>query len=239
MANNISINISANTASAVSGIQNVNNGLQKLVVQFQTAKSACERLAMGLTAISQVYMTASIVVEKITAAVRATVDAYSAQEQAEIRLQTTLKATQNAVGMSASELLDLADSLQKVTAYSDQEIIAVEGILAATRKIGRDVMPEATKAVLNMAAATGEDATQAAERLAQALADPAGEIESLKEAGIQLTEIQAENVKTVQEQNGIYSAQKIILKEIAGTYGDMAAAIADTDTGKLQQIGNV
>ncbi len=180
MANNISINISANTASAVSGIQNVNNGLQKLVVQFQTAKSACERLAMGLTVISQVYMTASIVVEKITAAVRATVDAYSAQEQAEIRLQTTLKATQNAVGMSASELLDLADSLQKVTAYSDQEIIAVEGILAATRKIGRDVMPEATKAVLNMAAATGEDATQVAERLAKALADPAGEIESLK-----------------------------------------------------------
>lgn len=218
MANNISINISANTASAVSGIQNVNNGLQKLVVQFQTAKSACERLAMGLTVISQVYMTASIVVEKITTAVRATVDAYSAQEQAEIRLQTTLKATQNAVGMSASELLDLADSLQKVTAYSDQEIIAVEGILAATRKVGRDVMPEATNAVLNMAAAIGEEATLAAERLAQALADPAGEIESLKEAGIQLTEAQSENVKGVQEQNGIYSAQKIILKEIAG-YG--------------------
>ncbi|MBO8436158.1 MAG: phage tail length tape measure family protein [Spirochaetes bacterium] len=163
-------------------------------------------------------MTASIVVEKITTAVRATVDAYSAQEQAEIRLQTTLKATQNAVGMSASELLDLADSLQKVTAYSDQEIIAVEGILAATRKVGRDVMPEATNAVLNMAAAIGEEATLAAERLAQALADPAGEIESLKEAGIQLTEAQSENVKGVQEQNGIYSAQKIILKEIAG-YG--------------------
>ena len=101
------------------------------------------------------------------------------------------------------------------------------------------MLPEATRAVLDMAAATGDDATGAAKDLAQALADPAGEIESLKKKGIQLTEEQAENIKKVQEQNGVYAAQKILLQEVAETYGGMAEAIASTDTGKLQQISNV
>ena len=101
------------------------------------------------------------------------------------------------------------------------------------------MLPEATRAVLDMAAATGDDATGAAKDLAQALADPAGEIESLKEKGIQLTEEQAENIKKVQEQNGVYAAQKILLQEVSETYGGMAEAIASTDTGKLQQISNV
>ncbi len=237
--NEITIQIAANAQNAVNGINSVNQKLDQLQKATDTASSKFLRLSAGVQGAISIFTAVSSVVQKVAEAASACVSAYAAQEQAEIRLQTTLKATQNAVGMSASELLDLAESLQKVTAYSDQEIIAVEGILAATRKIGRDVMPEATRAVLNMAAATGEDATQAAERLAQALADPAGEIESLKEAGIQLTEKQAENVKAVQEQNGIYSAQQIILDEIAATYGDMARAIADTDTGKLQKIGDV
>ena len=33
--------------------------------------------------------------------------------------------------------------------------------------------------------------------------------------------------------------QQLLLAVVAGTYGDMAAAIADTDTGKLEKIGSV
>ncbi len=101
------------------------------------------------------------------------------------------------------------------------------------------MLPEATRAVLDMAAATCDDAAGAAKNLAQALADPAGEIESLKEKGIQLTEEQAENIKKVQEQNGVYEALNLLLQEVAGVYGGMAEAITFTDTGKFQQISNV
>ena len=239
MANNIAIQISANTQQAVAGIQSVNQKLDQMQKATDTASSRFIRISAVVQSGLMIFDRLQAGLQMVASAASACVTAYSAQEIAERRLQTTLRATQNAVGMSAGEMLDLADALSQVSTYSDQEILAVEQMLAATRKISAEVMPEATQAILDMAAATGEDAANAAQRLSQALSDPAGEIESLKEAGIQLSEEQKENIKKVQEQNGVYEAQKILLKEVESTYGGMARAIADTDTGKLQQISDV
>lgn len=238
MANNIQLKISADIGSAVQGINQVNQKLDQMATSAERNQRRFATLAAGFIATMSALGIVKEAVSAVVDTAKALVDAYSAQEQAEIKLQGVLTATAGAVGMSAAEMLGLADSLQKVTTYSDQEIIAVEQVLAATRKIGRDVMPEATKAVLDMAAATGDDAAGAAKDLAQALADPAGEIESLKEKGIQLTNAQAENIRKVQEQNGLYEAQLLLLKEVEGTYGGIATALADTDTGKLQQLKN-
>lgn len=235
----LTIKISANVVQALGGIESVKQKLEQMSKSTMTASERFVDFSAKLSAVSIAFQSVSRIMGIAVSAAKDVITAYSAQEQAERRLQTVLTATQNAVGMSAAELYNLADSLSKVTTYSDQEILAVEQMLAATRRIGRDVMPEATRAVLDMAAATGDDAAGAAKDLAQALADPAGEIESLKEKGIQLTEEQAENIKKVQEQNGVYEAQKLLLKEVAETYGGMAEAIASTDTGKLQQISNV
>ena len=233
---NITLKIAADASQAIQGINSVNLKMEQMQTAAQRVSSGLVNLGTKLTSTALSFSTLAAMVGKVVETAKELVISYSAQEQAEVRLQATLKATQNACGMSATELLNLADSLQQVTTYSDQEIIAAEQVLVATRKIGRDVMPEATKAILDMAAATGEDLTGAAQRLGQALADPAGEIESLKEANIQLTEEQAENIKKVQEQNGLYEAQRIILKEVADTYGGIAEALADTDTGKLEQL---
>lgn len=235
----LTIKISANVVQALGGIESVKQKLEQMSKSTMTASERFVDFSAKLSAVSIAFQSVSRIMGIAVSAAKDVITAYSAQEQAERRLQTVLAATQNAVGMSATELYNLADSLSKVTTYSDQEIIAVEQMLAATRRIGRDVLPEATRAVLDMAAATGDDAAGAAKDLAQALADPAGEIESLKEKGIQLTEEQAENIKKVQEQNGVYAAQKILLQEVSKTYGGMAEAIASTDTGKLQQISNV
>ena len=236
MAGNITLKISSDVQSAVNGINSVNQKLDQFKQKTESASSKLTQFTVGFNSFADMGSKVVSVIRAMVDVAAELVNSYSAQEQAEVRLQATLKATQNACGMSATELLNLADSLQQVTTYSDQEIIAAEQVLVATRKIGRDVMPEATKAILDMAAATGEDLTGAAQRLGQALADPAGEIESLKEANIQLTEEQAENIKKVQEQNGLYEAQRIILKEVADTYGGIAEALADTDTGKLEQL---
>ena len=217
MANNIAIQISANAQQAVAGIQTVNQKLNQMQKSTETASSRFIRISAVMQGSLMIFNRVQSGLQLVASAVSACTGAYSVQEQAERRLQTTLTATQNAVGMSASELFNLADALSSVTTYSDQEIIAVEQMLASTRKIGRDIMPEATKAVLDMAAVTGDDAVGAAHDLAQALADPAGEIESLKEKGIQLSEEQKKNIQRVQEQNGVYEAQKILLQEVAGT----------------------
>ena len=236
MASDITLRVSADTSQAINSLNNLTVKLKQVGNDFDFASTKIGKISTTISLVGTATNTLTAYMQKFISVATELVNSYAAQEQAEVRLQATLKATQNACGMSATELLNLADSLQQVTTYSDQEIIAAEQVLVATRKIGRDVMPEATKAILDMAAATGEDLTGAAQRLGQALADPAGEIESLKEANIQLTEEQAENIKKVQEQNGLYEAQRIILKEVADTYGGIAEALADTDTGKLEQL---
>lgn len=238
MANNITIRIASDVSSAVSGINQVNQKLDQLQAANEKARKSLAAISAGFTAVTSAVGIVANAISVVVDLGKDLTNAYTLQEQAEIRLQSVLKATQNAVGMSAGEMLELADSLQKATTYSDQEILAVEQMLAATRLIGRDIVPEATLAILDMAAAAGEDATGAAQRLAKALSNPAGEMESLKEAGIQLTEEQKRNIEKVQEQNGLYEAQKILLQEVAGTYGGMATAIASTDTGKLEQLQN-
>ena len=238
MANNITIKIASDVSSAVQGINQVNQKLDSLIRAGESVRNKFTQMTAVAGGISMAYGAVSNVVGKVVATVNSLVTAYSTQASAEVRLQQTLAATQEACGMSASELMNLAESLQQVTSYSDQEIMAVEQVLVATRKIGRDVIPEATMAILDMAAATGEDATGAAQRLAQALADPAGEIESLKEANIQLSEEQAENIKKVQEQNGLYEAQKLLLQEVNSTYGGIATTLANTDIGKIDKLKN-
>ena len=238
MAGNITLKISSDVQSAVNGINSVNQKLDQFRQKTETATSKLTQFTVGFNSFVDMGGKVASAIRVVVDACTELVNSYSAQEQAEVRLQSTLTATSQACGMSAAELLNLADSLQQVTTYSDQEIIAAEQVLVATRKIGRDVMPEATKAILDMAAATGEDLTGAAQRLGQALAGPAGEIESLKEANIQLTEEQAENIKKVQEQNGLYEAQKLLLQEVNNTYGGIAESLANTDTGKLEQLQN-
>lgn len=233
---NINLKITADASQAIQGINSVNLKMEQMQTASQRVSTGLVNLGTKLASTALSFSTIAAMVGKVVETAKELVTSYSVQEQAEVRLQSTLKATQQACGMSATELLNLADSLQQVTTYSDQEIIAAEQVLVATRKIGRDVMPEATKAILDMAAATGEDLTGAAQRLGQALADPAGEIESLKEANIQLTEKQAENIKKVQEQNGLYEAQKLLLQEVNNTYGGIAESLANTDTGKLEQL---
>ena len=239
MASNIQIEIAADVQKAVQGIEAVVQRLDKMQDSAEKNKKSFTSFTASFALFSSALNTVSSYVSTFISAVGNLTEAYSAQELAERKLQTTLKATQNVVGMSAGELFDYADSLSQVTTYSNQEIIAAEQMLASVRMIGHEVMPEATRAVLDMAAATGEDLTGAAQRLAQALADPAGEIESLKEAGIQLTEEQKKNIEKAQDQNDIYKAQKLLLEQVSNTYGGMAEAIADTDTGKLRQISNV
>ncbi len=239
MASNISLQIAADVSSAVKGIQSVAQQLSDLKNSSSSGLSAFTSLATGVASTRVVFDTVAQSISKVVSVASNLISAYASQEQAEMRLQTMLKATQNACGMTAAELLDLAEALSEVTTYAAGDVLEIENVLIATENLGRDVVPEATKAVLNLASATGRDATQAARQLSRALADPAKNINVLNSAGLTLTSTQIENIKTVQEQSGIYEAQRLILDHVAATYGDMAEAIAQTDSGKLERIKNV
>lgn len=238
------------SASAVSSVssaaETASARTDRMEKSLKDAAAASSELSDKQSALGRVLTSGTAVIAGVTAAIAGVVavskdliSVYSVQEQAEVRLEATLRATGNAIGMSSKELRDLASSFQEVTTYGDEAIIEVEKLFVASGSISRQALPRATEAVLDLAAAMGEDLSASAKRLAKALADPKSNLDSLKDANIQLSDAQKEEIKQLQEQGNLLGAQSIILEKVESSYGGIAKALADTDTGKLTQISNV
>ena len=238
------------SASAVSSVssaaETASARTDRMEKSLKDAAVASLELSDKQAALGRVLTSGTAVIAGVTAAIAGVVavskdliSTYSIQEQAEVRLEATLRATGNAIGMSSKELKDLASSFQEVTTYGDEAIIEVEKLFVASGSVSRQALPRATEAVLDLAAAMGEDLGASAKRLAKALADPKSNLDALKDANIQLSDAQKEEIKALQEQGDLMGAQSIILEKVESSYGGIAKAIADTDTGKLTQISNV
>ena len=238
---------SASAVSAVSSAaETASARTDRMEKSLKDAAAASSELSEKQSALGRVLTSGTAVIAGVTAAIAGVVavskdliSTYSVQEQAEVRLEATLRATGSAIGMSSKELRDLASSFQEVTTYGDEAIIEVEKLFVASGSISRQALPRATEAVLDLAAAMGEDLNASAKRLAKALADPKSNLDSLKDANIQLSDAQKEEIKQLQEQGDLMGAQSIILEKVESSYGGIAKALADTDTGKLTQISNV
>lgn len=238
---------SASAVSAVSSAaETASARTDRMEKSLKDAAAASSELSEKQSALGRVLTSGTAVIAGVTAAIAGVVavskdliSIYSIQEQAEVRLEATLRATGNAIRMSSKELKDLASSFQEVTTYGDEAIIEVEKLFVASGSISRQALPRATEAVLDLAAAMGEDLGASAKRLAKALADPKSNLDSLKDANIQLSDTQKEEIKALQEQGDLMGAQSIILEKVESSYGGIAKALADTDTGKLTQISNV
>lgn len=238
MASNIQIKIASDVGNAVNGINQVSQKLSQLSQIFQSASAKVTMVGGAFFTVQAFAQTAIGAIQKVADVVGDLSAAYMAQEKAEASLQAALKATSSACGMTATELLSMAESLSKVTSYSDQTVMAVEQVLVSARTIGAEVMPEATQACLDMAAALGEDAVSSARRLAKVLADPKSNLDALKDANIQLTQAQKDQITELQEQNKLFDAQSIVLESVAASYGGVAEALANTDAGKIDQLKN-
>lgn len=238
---------SASAVSAVSSAaETASARTDRMEKSLKDAAAASSELSEKQSALGRVLTSGTAVIAGVTAAIAGVVavskdliSTYSVQEQAEVRLEATLRATSSAIGMSSKELRDLASSFQEVTTYGDEAIIEVEKLFVASGSISRQALPRATEAVLDLAAAMGEDLNASAKRLAKALADPKSNLDALKDANIQLSDAQKEEIKQLQEQGDLMGAQSIILEKVESSYGGIAKALADTDTGKLTQISNV
>ena len=238
---------SASAVSAVSSAaETASARTDRMEKSLKDAAAASSELSEKQSALGRVLTSGTAVIAGVTAAIAGVVavskdliSIYSIQEQAEVRLEATLRATGSAIGMSSKELRDLASSFQELTTYGDEAIIEVEKLFVASGSISRQALPRATEAVLDLAAAMGEDLGASAKRLAKALADPKSNLDSLKDANIQLSDAQKEEIKALQEQGDLLGAQSIILEKVESSYGGIAKALADTDTGKLTQISNV
>jgi hypothetical protein len=139
------------------------------------------------------------------------------------KLNTALKSTGNYTDEASAELVKYAESLQQVTAFEDDAIVAVEAMLA-TFKLAPDEIKIATQAVLDLATATGQDLQSAAILMGKAMV---GETGMLKRYGIM-----------VDENKYATEGWKAVIDEINVEFGGQALAQGETYTGMLERMKN-
>ncbi len=139
--------------------------------------------------------------------------------------------------MTREELIKLADAYQLSTLFGKEQVLGGESMLLTFTKIGKDVFPQATEAMLNMAQKMGSDPRSAAIQLGKALQDPVLGMSALRRVGVNFSEDQAKWAKSMVEQGRIVEVQKFILNELQTEFGGVAKAAGDTAAGKIVILG--
>jgi hypothetical protein len=166
------------------------------------------------------------------------VKAFTESEDAIAQTNAVLASTKNVAGITADSITKLATSLQKVTKYSDEDVRSVENLLLTFTAVGKDIFPQATSTVLDMATALGEDTKSASIQLGKALQDPILGITALRKVGVNFNDAQKDVIQKLVDTGKTAEAQKLILKELQTEFGGSAEAAGKTFAGSLARLKN-
>lgn len=162
----------------------------------------------------------------------------SASQQKLTQMDSVLKSTGGAAGMTKDELVKLADAQGKLTTFSKGTNLETENLLLTFTNIGKKTFPDALTAVNDMSQALGQDTKSSAIQLGKALNDPVKGITALSRVGVSFTQQQKDQIAAMQKAGDTAGAQSIILKELQKEFGGSAEAAGKTFGGQLTILKN-
>ncbi len=160
------------------------------------------------------------------------------QEKALKQLEARLISTKGVSGQTKDGLIAMADSLSKVTTFSDDAINSMQALLLQFTRVRGGEFVAAQEQILNVATALGTDLQSAAMQVGKALNDPIKGISQLGRAGITFSEEQKEVIKSLVETGRTADAQKMILQGLETQFGGAARAARETLGGSLTSLKN-
>ena len=157
----------------------------------------------------------------------------AAYESQKVMKQTEaiIKATGGAANLTAQQVADLSGRLSQQVGVDDELIQTSANLLLTFKQVqnqmgdGNKIFDRAIQASLDLGNVFGST-DAAAMQLGKALSDPVKGITALRRAGINFTDSQKEQIKTLVESGNTLDAQKLILKEVESQVGGTAAATA-------------
>lgn len=201
---------------------------QKMSASFNRSADQSKKLLLGVAAVG-----AGVVAFGVSS-----VKAFQDSENKISQTNAVLKSTGNIAGVTADQVTKLASSLERQTKFSDEDVRSVENLLLTFTSIGKDIFPQATKTVLDMATALGEDTSSASIQLGKALQDPVLGITALRRVGVNFNDKQKEVIQHLVDTGKSAEAQRLILKELNREFGGSATAAGNTFSGSLAKIKN-
>ena len=205
----------------------------------RSSKDAATSLGKVEAATSKVgsiakFALAGVGVAAIGAFVKSSVGAALEAEKAQNRLEAVFKATGETTGEAAQEAADYAGELSQLIGVDDELIMAGQAILVTFKDVSSEaaraagVFDDATAAGADLAAAGFGSIEANAKLLGIALNDPIAGLGRLRKAGVQFTEQQQAQIRTMVETGDLLGAQKVILAEIETQVGGTAEATASS-----------
>ena len=180
----------------------------------------------------------SYVIGKLIGGTRELLELYDRQAKSQAKVSSVIKSTGREAGLMADEVFRMSSALQEVTLYGDEVTNEAAAMLLSFKGIGNEVLPEATKAMADMATIMQTDLKSGAIQLGKALGDPVQGIAALTRVGVTFSEEQKNMIQTLQESGRLMDAQKIILSELKSEFGGAAEAAAKAGTGGITQFKN-
>jgi phage-related minor tail protein len=147
---------------------------------------------------------------------------FEQQNLAVAQMNATLRSTGFAAGLTARQLVDLAEKLSATSLYTDDAVLSAQNLLLTFTNITGDTFPRATEAVLNMSTALGQDLSSSAIQLGKALNNPIEGVSALQRVGVNFNNSQQEMIEKMVKTGRTIDAQTFILQELEREFGNSA-----------------
>lgn len=224
------------TISAKNNLPEGMRGAKRDLDQFSLYAQQLGNKLKSALSVASIAAAAAAGVKLLIDAGRKCVQEFTEAEKVSKRLTAVWENVGKVTGKSVKELDDYAEGMEKVTYFTSESIKEAGLLLAATESLTEEGFDRALQASIDLAAAMGEDVTSAASTLSRAIQEPEASLSRLKSIGVSFTDAEKEQIKALTDANKLYEAQDIILGKVEGKYRGVAQAIADTPSGKLDEI---
>jgi hypothetical protein len=175
-------------------------------------------------------------------ALKTAIDSAKEWEVLSAKTGAVIKSTGGVAHVSGTQVRDMAESLRNLSGVDETLIVNEQNVLLTMPKVrneagkGNDIFNQATVAALNMSTALGTDLQGATVKIGKSLQDPVKGMTALNRAGVQFTDAQKSQIKTLMASGHQMEAQKIILKELSVHFGGAAAAAGNTFAGAMSRL---
>lgn len=216
-----------------------NAGLKKAQREFQRLEKTSQKVGFAL---KKAFVPATAALGGLAVAGAKMVAAGEQAATANARIEqiaTSMGLFGNETETVTNRLVDLANEQARLTGVNQNTIKESQALLLTFKDIASSAdevggaFDRATQLTLDMASAGFGSVTDNAKQLGKALNDPIAGLTALRRSGIQFTEQQQDQIRTLVESGQVLEAQNMILEEIENQVGGTAEATANS-TDKMK-----
>lgn len=162
---------------------------------------------------------------------KAAIDAAAEAQSVQRKVEAVIKSTGGAANVSGKHINKFAESMAYKIGVDDEAIKSSAAMLLTFKAVrnesgkGNRIFDRAATSMMDLASVFGSS-DAAAKQLGKALSDPVKGVSALKKAGVDFTEQQKAQIKTMVESGDLLGAQRLILGEVESQVGGTAEASA-------------